>query len=297
MTATMNDIYAEAVLRACKEILGSKDSLTQKTLLEAMEYSLYAGGKRVRPFLVFSFYKACTGSEDIKPAEYYAAAIEMVHTFSLIHDDLPAMDDDELRRGKPTNHVIYGEATAILAGDALLAEAFGAVCRNSFCTDSQNAAAVRLLALKSGARGMTGGQQIDIQCEGREVSRETLRELDELKTGCLISCACMLGCIAAGADKRLITAAEEYGSCLGLAFQIKDDLLDVEGDARSMGKAVGKDRIIHKATYPSIYGTEQSKIILRSLTDKAVRAALSFPSAVGGKALADYAKTLMDRVS
>ena len=135
----MNEMFRnhcrEAVERACREILGSYDTLTQKTLFESMAYSLFAGGKRVRPVLTFAFYRACTGSDDLKPAEYYAAAIEMIHTFSLIHDDLPAMDDDELRRGKPTNHVIYGEATAILAGDALLTEAFGAVCANAYCSD------------------------------------------------------------------------------------------------------------------------------------------------------------------
>ncbi len=297
MNTELVKYYAERTERACREILGKKEGLTQKTLLEAMEYSLFAGGKRVRPFLVFAFYKACTGSDDIKPAEYYAAAIEMVHTFSLIHDDLPAMDDDDLRRGRPTSHIVYGEATAILAGDALLAEAFGAVCKNSFCTDAQNASAVRLLAQKSGAFGMTGGQQIDIQCEGVNVSREVLRELQELKTGCLISCACMLGCIAAGATKEQIDAAEEYGKCLGLAFQVKDDILDVEGSEGDMGKAVNKDSIIHKATYPSVYGIEHSKLILRTLTEKAVKCIEAFPCKEGRQVLTEYTKALMERIS
>lgn len=298
----MNEMFRnhcrEAVERACREILGSYDTLTQKPLFESMAYSLFAGGKRVRPVLTFAFYRACTGSDDLKPAEYYAAAIEMIHTFSLIHDDLPAMDDDELRRGKPTNHVIYGEATAILAGDALLTEAFGAVCANAYCSDAQNMKAVRLLAKKTGAHGMTGGQQIDIRCEGmKNVTGETLTELQELKTACLISCACMLGCIAANADDTLVAAAEEYGKSLGLAFQIKDDLLDIEGSAENMGKAVGKDSVIHKVTYPSVYGTDRSKYALRQLTDKAIAAAKCFPCEEGAQMLADYAKSLMDRVN
>lgn len=290
--------YAQEVENACREIIGSSDELIQKTLLEAMEYSLFAGGKRVRPFLTFSFYKACTGSDDIRPAAYYAAAIEMVHTFSLIHDDLPAMDDDVLRRGRPTNHVVYGEATAILAGDALLAEAFGAICRNDHCSPSQNAAAAGLLAQKAGARGMTGGQQIDMQCEGMEdVDGKTLETLQALKTGCLISCACMLGCIAANADSALIDAAEEYGRCLGLAFQIKDDLLDIESTTEAMGKSIGKDSLEKKATYPSVFGIEQSKKALAELTGKAVAIAQSFPCKNGGNVLADYAKSLMNRMS
>ncbi len=288
--------YAKEAENACREIIGSSEGLIQKTLLEAMEYSLFAGGKRVRPFLTFSFYRACTGSDDIRPAAYYAAAIEMVHTFSLIHDDLPAMDNDTLRRGRPTNHVVYGEATAILAGDALLAEAFGAICRNEYCSPSQNAAASKLLAQKAGARGMTGGQQIDMQCEGMaNVDGKTLETLQALKTGCLISCACMLGCIAANADSALINAAEEYGRCLGLAFQIKDDLLDIESTTEAMGKSTGKDSIEKKATYPSVFGVGQSKKALAALTDKAVAITRSFPCKNGGSVLADYAEALMNR--
>ena len=261
-----------------------------------MRYSLEAGGKRIRPVLVTEFCRLCGGTPEMSAAP--AAAIEMIHTFSLIHDDLPAMDDDELRRGKPTNHVIYGEATAILAGDALLTEAFGAVCANAYCSDAQNMKAVRLLAKKTGAHGMTGGQQIDIRCEGmKNVTGETLTELQELKTACLISCACMLGCIAANADDTLVAAAEEYGKSLGLAFQIKDDLLDIEGSAENMGKAVGKDSVIHKVTYPSVYGTDRSKYALRQLTDKAIAAAKRFPCEEGAQMLADYAKSLMDRVN
>ena len=296
----MNEDFAKicrsSVENACREIIGNTDSLTQKTLLDAMEYSLFAGGKRVRPFLVFAFYKACGGSDDLKPAEYYAAAIEMVHTFSLIHDDLPAMDNDSLRRGRPTNHTVFGEATAILAGDALLAEAFGAVCRNRYCSSEQNAAAALLLAQKSGARGMTGGQQIDMQLEGAEsIDGATLNELQLLKTGCLISCACMLGCIAAGADKSYINAAEEYGNSLGLAFQIKDDLLDIESTTQNMGKTVGKDSAENKATYPSVFGIEKSKKTLLALTEKAISSVKSFPDEKNASMLADYARSLMNR--
>ena len=296
MDDTLQQAYARTVERTCREILAHSDALTQKTVFDAMEYSLYSGGKRVRPFLTFAFFRACTGSDDMKPAEYYAAAIEMVHTFSLIHDDLPAMDDDDVRRGRPTNHIMFGEATAILAGDALLSEAFGAICRNSFCSDAQNTRAVRTLADETGALGMIGGQQIDIQSEGMSgVTRETLRELHTLKTACLIRCACKLGCIAADADASLVAAAEEYGNCLGLAFQIKDDLLDVEGDESELGKAVGKDLTVRKTTYPALYGVEQSRMALRSMTEKAEEAVGVFPHKPSIKILTEYAGSLMER--
>ncbi|MEG2003117.1 MAG: polyprenyl synthetase family protein [Clostridia bacterium] len=292
---TLLDIYAERVQSTLNEILSYPPQITQKPLFEAMRYSAFSGGKRVRPFLTYEFCKACTNDSDTKAPDYYAAAIEMIHTFSLIHDDLPAMDDDVLRRGKPTNHVIFGEATAILAGDSLITSALEAVCNNNFCTDTQNLRAARLICEKSGAFGMLGGQQIDLQSEGVQIGRETLNELHTLKTGCLFSCACMLGCIAANADNSLIAAAEEYGNCLGLAFQIKDDILDIEGDPKKMGKTLHKDDISKKNTYPLLYGSEQSKITLHTLTEKAIAALDAFSGVKSVKILTDYANILKNR--
>lgn len=289
------DEYAHIAESSIDELLCTDDSLVQCQLVEAMRYSAFSGGKRVRPFLTFQFYKACTGNDDVKPAEYYAAAIELIHTYSLIHDDMPAMDDDDLRRGKPTNHVLFGEATAILAGDALQSAAFEAISRNSFCSDTQNIRAVRLLAEKSGSRGMCGGQQIDLQSEGKEINRAILKELHLLKTGCLISCAAMLGCIAANARPELIKAAEEYGNAIGLAFQIKDDILDVEGDELLMGKTLNSDMVSKKATYPVIYGMEQSRLALASLTEKAKQSLDLFPDKRAAAVLADYAEMLKNR--
>jgi geranylgeranyl diphosphate synthase type II len=243
-------------------------------LYEAMHYSALAGGKRIRPYLVTEFC-VLNGCEAEK-ALWYAAAIEMLHTMSLIHDDLPAMDNDVLRRGKPTNHVVFGEATAILAGDSLLCEAFSAAANNPYCGVSQNLNAVKALAEFGGTNGMMGGQQIDIQSEKVCISREVLDDLVLKKTSALISCSCVLGCIAAGADEETMQKAVDFGKYLGTAFQIKDDILDSESDEATLGKSVGKDASSGKSTYVSLLGMEKAKALAAEITDKAKKTLAGF---------------------
>lgn len=237
-------------------------------LQEAMAYSLLAGGKRLRPILVMLACEACGGeAEAALPA---ACAIEMVHTYSLIHDDLPAMDNDDLRRGRPTNHVVFGEALAILAGDGLLTLAFETLARDlpsavaaSCCAD---------LAKAAGMAGMVGGQVADLEAEGRTTG--TLEELEGIhrrKTGALLCSALTMGARIAGADHDTLHRLTQYGRCLGLAFQITDDLLDVRGSSQSLGKAVNKDASHGKLTYPSLLGEEASEVRAQCLIAEACR--------------------------
>jgi len=236
-------------------------------LREAMAYSLLAGGKRLRPVLVLLASEACGGRvEDALPA---ACAIEMVHTYSLIHDDLPAMDDDDLRRGRPTNHVQFGEATAILAGDALLTLAFEILATDvrpgdvaaDCCAD---------LAQAAGAAGMVGGQMADLQAEdAQNTDIVQLESIHRRKTGCLLSCALTMGARIAAAPPETIAMLKNYGECVGLAFQIADDLLDVSGDREKMGKGVGKDADHGKLTYPSLLGVQQSQEKSKQLIERA----------------------------
>jgi geranylgeranyl diphosphate synthase type II len=226
-------------------------------VLEAMGYSVLAGGKRLRPILALAAYEACSGDAvDIVPC---AAAVEVIHTYSLIHDDLPAMDNDDMRRGRPTNHKVYGEAMAILAGDALLTEAFLMVL-DSRAMAGRGALldAVGELATAAGVRGMVGGQAQDIISEGAEPDPDTLRYIHTHKTGALIAASVRLGGILAGADERTMEALTLYGGNLGHAFQIVDDVLDVRGDAEVLGKPTGSDQAKKKMTYPALYGLEES---------------------------------------
>lgn len=229
-----------------------------RAVLDAAAYSLTAGGKRLRPFLVLQFCKLCGGKE--KDAIDFACAVEMIHTYSLIHDDLPVMDNDDLRRGKPTNHKVYGEATALLAGDALLTNAFEVVSCAPVSPE-QRVRAVRVLSTRAGLLGMIGGQEIDLKSEGRPITLETLRALQTRKTGMLIEAAALLGCIAAGCeeDSEPYKAASDYASALGLAFQITDDILDVVGDTGELGKTAGSDEKEHKATFVTCMGLENAK--------------------------------------
>ncbi len=249
------------------ELLSPSGSVNQIALYDAMRYSVAAGGKRIRPFLTTEFC-ALFGGGDQK-ALWYAAGIEMLHTMSLIHDDLPAMDNDVLRRGKPTNHVIFGEATAILAGDALLSEAFRTTANNPWCSPGQNLEAVRVLAEYGGAEGMMGGQQIDLQSEKIVISRDVLEDLVSKKTAALLSCSCLLGCIAANADDTDRNKAITYGYKLGMAFQIADDILDCEGDSDTLGKSTGKDEKSGKSTFVSVLGKENAKQLAKTLTEEA----------------------------
>jgi len=237
-------------------------SIPQKTLIESMRYSLLSGGKRIRSVLLTEFCKAAGG--DPENALSFACAIEMIHTYSLIHDDLPCMDDDDLRRGRPTNHIVFGEAAAVLAGDALLNAAFETMLSDGCVGDLKTSVkavpvdlrleACRLIAEASGAYGMIGGQMLDIENENRQVGAELVEKTHRLKTGALISAACVSGCILAGARQEQRMAAQRYAEALGLSFQIKDDLLDRIGDEKALGKPVGSDAGRGKITYVDIYG-------------------------------------------
>ena len=244
----------------------------EKELIESMKYSLEAGGKRVRPNLVFSFNELCNGKTEA--AVPFACAVEMIHTYSLIHDDLPCMDNDDMRRGKPSNHKVYGEDIALLAGDALQSLAFEIMTSDKAISQSSAAAcckAVNTLAAYCGARGMVGGQVIDLINENKSAPIEVLREMDYKKTACLIKAACELGCISANADDKLIKSASEYGECIGIAFQIQDDILDVCGDSALLGKPTLSDEENGKVTYVTIHGIDESRRYVTELSERAVR--------------------------
>lgn len=241
----------------------------QKTLIDAMNYSLEAGGKRIRPVLVYAFCEACGGG--YKTAAAPACAIEMIHTFSLIHDDLPAMDNDGFRRGKPSCHKAFGEAEAILAGDALSVLPFEIIADDNSLTDMQKIRIISVLAKAVGKNGMIGGQVIDMENEKRnDVDDENLRNMYRHKTGELISVSCMMGCICAGADDEAIAAASEYGYKLGLAFQIIDDILDVTSTAEELGKPIGSDSQENKTTFVTLYGVEKAQEIAGNITEEAM---------------------------
>ena len=238
-------------------------------LLESMHYSLTAGGKRLRPVLVLEFCRACGG--DAEKALPVACALEMVHTYSLIHDDLPCMDNDDLRRGKPTNHVIYGECTATLAGDALQAEAFRTILESDLPAEAR-AEAARILAEAAGIDGICGGQQLDMEGDGKILSREELIEIHTRKTAAMIRAACLMGIACGNGSEEQIQAAETYAQALGLAFQIRDDMLDVISTNEELGKPIGSDAQEQKTTFMSLYGLEQCEREVRTLTEQAVQA-------------------------
>ena len=242
------------------------------TLYNSMHYSLSAGGKRIRPILSIASCEAVGGIiEDVILA---AIAIEMIHTYSLIHDDLPAMDNDDMRRGKPTNHKVFGEATAILAGDGLLTMAFSIL--SSAKSDGNRLRIIHEIALAAGPEGMVGGQQLDIENEGKKIDVPELENLHSRKTGALILAAVRTGGISGGATEMQLQALTVYGKKTGLAFQIADDILDVEGDADDVGKSIGKDAKQSKNTYPAVLGLAQSKILAGRLVDEAITALDSF---------------------
>lgn len=251
----------------------------QKQVIEAARYSLFAGGKRIRPILCLAAADVAGGSmRAVMPA---ACALEMIHTYSLIHDDLPAMDNDDFRRGVPTNHKVYGEAIAILAGDALLTEAFEylAACENEGIDPQRVLRVVRIAVKASGYRGMIGGQVIDLECENRKVDLATVEYMHIHKTGALLSASLEIGAILGGGDDELIKALKNYGHHLGLTFQITDDLLDVEGDAALMGKQPGSDLAKHKMTYPALLGVAQSKEAAADHVAQALEAVTPFADA------------------
>lgn len=267
-----------------------------ETLLESMEYSLMAGGKRLRPVLVLVWAKMLgMESKEVMP---FAASLELIHSYSLIHDDLPAMDDDDLRRGKPSNHKKFGEATAILAGDALLTEAFGLMTQAE--APAENVLrAISILSQAAGAAGMVGGQDVDMEYTGRDgVSLDELRAMHAMKTGALIFSACKCGAVLAAKDddaEKNIQCAEEYGKLIGVAFQIVDDVLDVIGDEKALGKPVGSDEEQGKTTYPSLIGLEESK----KLASNYIRDAIKLLEPYSGEEanfLRELAQYIVDRV-
>ena len=239
----------------------------QQELFEAMRYSLLAGGKRLRGVLTLAFCEVCGGyAEQALP---FAAAIEMIHAYSLIHDDLPCMDNDDFRRGKPTNHRVYGEAKAILAGDALLTAAFSqlACCK---LPPERIVKAVALVSKSAGERGMVGGQVLDMDAEKRECTVQDVYDIQSRKTGALICAACLLGVVAAGGSAAQEEAAEKFANSLGLAFQVQDDILDVVGDADKLGKSTGTDAA--KNTFVRIYGVEACRQLVVEETENAISA-------------------------
>jgi len=242
-------------------------------LIEAMRYSLFAGGKRLRPILCMTSARAVGGSErEVLPV---ACALEFIHTYSLIHDDLPVMDNDDLRRGKPTNHKVFGEATALLAGDALLTEAFRLM--TSVETSSRIPAELvlrvtGLIAGAAGVEGMVGGQTVDVASEGKPVDRSTVEFIHTHKTAALITASLTAGALLGGGSTSRVEAVTRYGRNIGLAFQISDDILDIEGDTRAMGKPTGMDTKKGKNTFPGVVGLPQSKKIQQGLVDAAVEA-------------------------
>lgn len=244
------------------------------TLYEAMRYSLTAGGKRLRPVLLMATCEFC--GSDIKQALPYACAIEYIHTYSLIHDDLPAMDNDSLRRGLPTNHKVFGESIAILAGDGLLSAAFEAVMKDLLLylddpkMTKSRVRAIYELSKGAGCRGMVAGQVADIESQGKQCSKEFLDYIHLNKTAALLIAAMRAGAYLGSADSKKLMDLTTYAECIGLAFQIADDLLDINGTLSETGKMVHKDEKLSKCTFPSVYGIEQSKNRLRELTDKAI---------------------------
>lgn len=248
-----------------------KGLLYEKNLVSSLEYSLKAGGKRIRPRLVLEFSRLCHGSD--KATLPFACAVEMIHTYSLIHDDLPCMDDDDMRRGKPSNHKVYGEDIALLAGDALQSLAFEIMSREETIKNSSAQSAVRCINILSnycGTVGMVGGQVIDLENEKKTADLKSVTECNRKKTGALIKAACEMGCVSASAGEEKISAARGYGDNIGIAFQIVDDILDVTSSDEELGKPVGSDIGNHKSTYVSLLGIDECKKRVDALTSNAI---------------------------
>lgn len=280
--------YREYVESYLKEHYDALNDQPQKLLFDAMQYSLTAGGKRLRPILAFEFCRIC--GRDWKEAAPFAAAIEMIHTYSLIHDDLPCMDNDDYRRGRLTNHKVYGEGMAVLAGDALLTDAFGIAASAQLPDPGDMATAIGVLSECAGSLGMVGGQVLDIMSEERELTEQEVLDIQNRKTGCLISAACALGVIAGGGSEKQYDAACQFAAGLGLAFQIRDDMLDVIGTLEELGKATGVDT--QKNTFVKLYGLERCEELVASYTNYAIDALNSFSDTAF---LKELAKSLTER--
>jgi geranylgeranyl diphosphate synthase type II len=265
------------------------------TIHRAVRYSLFAGGKRIRPALVIAAGEAVGGTRgDLMPL---ACAVEMIHTYSLIHDDLPAMDDDDLRRGKPTSHKVFGEAVAILAGDALLTRAFHLMAEVPQGGDDlhvrRRVRATAILGEACGTTGLIGGQVMDLESEGEAIDAEALERLHRAKTGALLSACVRGGAILGGAGEEQLERLARYASAIGLAFQVVDDVLDATEDAAHLGKTAGKDEAAHKATYVSVHGLEKARALAASLRQEALDAVA--PLGPRGETLAAIARLVVDR--
>ena len=260
----------------------------QTLLFDAMEYSLLAGGKRLRPIFAMDFCRMCGG--DWKNAAPFAAAIEMIHTYSLIHDDLPCMDNDDFRRGRPTSHKVYGEALAVLAGDALLTDAFLIASSAKLPRPEDMSLAIGVLAQGAGSLGMVGGQVLDIMSESRELTEQEVIDIQSRKTGALINDACVLGVIAGGGTEEQIAAAAGFAGALGMAFQIRDDMLDLTGTQEEMGKGVGTDAA--KNTFVKLYGLEKCEELVQKYTNTAIEMLSAFQD---NEYMIALAKSLTDR--
>lgn len=270
---SLDQVYREYIQDFLAQWYARFHNEPQKQLFEAMEYSLLAGGKRLRPIFAFDFCRMC--GKPWENAAPFAAAIEMIHTYSLIHDDLPCMDNDDFRRGRPTNHKVYGEGLAVLAGDALLTDAFAVASTAKLPNPEDIAFAIGVLSESAGSLGMVGGQVLDIMSEHRECTEQEVLDIQSRKTGGLINAACVLGTIAGGGNEDQLRAASQFAGALGLAFQIRDDMLDVIGTQEEMGKGVGTDET--KNTFVRIYGIEKCEELVNRYTDIAIAALDVFP--------------------
>jgi geranylgeranyl diphosphate synthase type II len=283
---TFLNTRTEAVNRALDKFLPA-ESVRPATIHKAMRYSLFAGGKRMRPALCLAAAQACGGSE--KDAMPLACAVECIHTYSLIHDDLPAMDNDDFRRGKPTNHKMFGEGIAVLAGDALLTQAFEIAAQCKKFPRYPHDKIILEIARASGSLQLIAGQVADLEGEGKKISETDLRFIHERKTSALLCCSARLGGMSANCTPAQLAALTRFGYHVGLAFQVIDDILDVTQTSEQLGKTAGKDVAEQKATYPAIVGLERSRKIAGQLTDKAFAALKNFRGrAAALEALAEY---------
>ncbi len=285
--------YSPLIESALEEIL-PKETGTHSQIWEAMRYSIIGGGKRVRPLLCLEFCRVCGG--DIRAALPFACALELIHGYSLIHDDLPCMDDDDMRRGRPACHIAFGEATAMLAGDALLNLAYETLLKGSqknLLPADRILQGGIVLAELAGHAGMIDGQTLDLEAEGKSLDIEQVTIMESLKTGALILAACKTGCIAAGATQAKLKAASEYASHIGLAFQVVDDILDMAGDENETGKRTGSDAQNAKSTYVALLGLQEAQNLADRLTQKAVQALAVFGEE--GEPLRELALMLSNR--
>jgi geranylgeranyl diphosphate synthase, type II len=284
---------AARVDRALVDLTVALRGRVEPRLLEAMEYSVTSPGKRIRPILVLASAEAA--GADSAPLVSFACAVELVHAYSLVHDDLPAMDDDDLRRGRPTNHKVFGEAVAILAGDALLTEAFVVLSSagDRSVSAERRLAAIAELSAAAGAQGMVGGQTADVLAEGTAADLELVESIHRRKTGALLRAAVRIGALLVGADEAALGRLSLYGDRIGLAFQVADDLLDELGDSSTTGKVAGRDRVRGKSTYPALLGVGGARERLHQLLDAAIGALDSF--GVAADPLREIARTIVTR--